>query len=222
MVSIAVHRIMPYFTTMKRLLFSVLFAATTIAAHAQTKAVTETGEEVFLYTDGTWKYVDIKPAYATNIDTIKVNKGANATFLVKSPKFKYGIWIDPKKWKFVAGKDGESQELKFSLKSKEAQGAVIAERVEMPYASLQEVALINAKQAAEDAHIAREEIRLVNGKIVRLMQIEGTIAGLKFVYFGYYYVGNEGTFQFVTYTYKSTFEENVKEMEQLLNGFVIL
>ena len=52
------------------------------------------------------------------------------------------------------------------------------------------------------------------------MQLNGTIKGIKFTYFGYYYSSDKGSAQFITYTFQSLFKQYKPEMEKLLNGFV--
>ncbi len=71
----------------------------TVSTMAQINAVTETGDEVVLYHDGTWKYV--KDSLSQKIN-IPVNdkafvKDAQLSFMVKSKKLPIGIWINPKK-----------------------------------------------------------------------------------------------------------------------------
>ena len=81
------------------MIFSILVSVQ--ICFGQQKALTETGDEVILYDDGTWKYTN--QAETTFIDTNKVEfkKNDNSTFLLKSKKFNIGVWINPKKWKFI-------------------------------------------------------------------------------------------------------------------------
>ena len=44
--------------------------------------------------------------------------------------------------------------------------------------------------------------------------------GIKFSYYGYYYSGEEGTVQFITYTAQNMLEDYRNDCETLLNGFV--
>ena len=95
---------------------------------------------------------------------------------------------------------------------------VISERIAVPMSSLKDLALANAKQAAPDAHIVLDEKRIVNGKEVTCLQIEGTVQGIAFIYYGYYYGGPEGTLQVLTYTGKNLFAEFKPDLEDFLNG----
>ena len=52
------------------------------------------------------------------------------------------------------------------------------------------------------------------------MQMDGTIQGIKFTYYGYYFSSPNGTIQLLTYTSSNLLNEYKKEFEDFLNGFV--
>lgn len=191
--------------------------------YCQTKAITDEGEEVILYSDKTWKYANIKAAYDTRLDTPSFTKHKDATFLVKSKKVNFGTYINPKKWAFSPSKDQTgTQEYTFNYKKGDAYVISIPERVEYSYELLKKAAIINAQGAAPDAHITREEGRIVNGQYVMVLEIEGTLSGILFKYFGYYYVGEIGSIQLIGFTTAKMFDEYKSEIEELLNGFTLL
>jgi len=99
---------------------------------------------------------------------------------------------------------------------------LIAEKLEIPIESLRNIALQNAKNAAPDMRIIREEYRNVNGNNVLMMQMQGTVQGIKFTYYGYYYSSANGSVQFLTYTSQNLFEGYEGDMQELLNGFAEL
>ena len=70
--------------------------------------------------------------------------------------------------------------------------------------------------------IIKEEYRTINGVKVIMMQMPGTIQGIKFTYYSYYYSNSNGSVQFLTYTSQNLFETYKKKMEDLLNGLVEL
>jgi hypothetical protein len=193
-----------------------------INSTAQTSAVTSAGEEVVLYNDGTWKYVNKKSTEGAEIKTnsTKFSKDKEATFLVKSNITNVGIYLNPKKWSFKKAKD--AGEYEFQLKEKEGYALLLAERIEIPLESLKSIALTNAQKAAPDAEIVKEEYRMVNGIKVLCLQMDGTIQGIRFSYFGYYYSSDKGTVQLLTYTSKSLFKDYQADLETFLNGFVEL
>lgn len=194
------------------------------SAAGQVRAVTSNGDEVILNTDGTWKYTNDSTQNFSKIDTNKVEflKNAAASFLVKSNRIIYGVYIDPKKWSFTKSDASEASEFVFTLKEKDAYGMLISEKIEMPIETLKEAALANAKEAAPDIKITKEEYRKVNNNIILLMQMEGTIKGIKFTYLGYYFSSAKGTVQLLTYTSGNLLNEYKKDLEEFLNGFVVI
>jgi hypothetical protein len=207
---------------MKQTFFLSALLFLTIIAFSQKKAITDTGEEVILYNDGTWKYandsVDKEAEIATNPKPFK--KSVSSSFLVKSTNFNVGVWVDPKKWSFTKSVDNEAAEYEFTLKGKDLYGMMITEGLEIPLETLKSIALDNAKDAAPDSKIIKQEYRNVNGKKVLCLHINGTTEGIKFSYYGYYFSNEKGTLQFVTYTAQNLFEKYLPDMEELLNGLV--
>ncbi len=207
-------------------LFSLLFFFLTTAQilTAQIKAVTDNGDEVILNNDGTWKYVDDITKIGRIVDTNKIAfyKNPDATFQVKSSKVEnVSIFLNPKKWSFKKGDSGDALEFEFSLKEKDAGGILITERIEMPIENLKEAAFANARKVSADMAVVNEEYRFVNGVKIFFMQMDGTVQGVKFTYLGYYYSGDKGTIQLLTYTAQSLFSEYKKELENLLNGLTV-
>jgi hypothetical protein len=202
------------------LLVSMLLTGTTCLA--QTSAITAEGAEVILYKDGTWKYLNSDEAESSEIRTSKTQfqKNREATFQVKSNIISGGIYLNPKKWSFKKS-DKAEYEFQSKQKGRDVYGMLISERIEIPLESLKEIALENARQAAPDTKIAREEYRVVNGTKVLCMQMDGTIKGIRFSYLGYYYSYANGTLQFITFTAQNLLKEYQSDMEELLNGLVL-
>ena len=193
-----------------------------VVSMAQINAVTETGDEVILYHDGTWKYA--KDSLSTKIE-IPVNdkqfvKDAQSTFLVKSKKLPIGIWINPKKWSFGKESENEDAEFQFQMKGEDLYAMLIAEKVSIPLESFKNIVLENAKEASPDIKIVKQEYRNVNGIKVLMLQMQGTIQGIKFIYYGYYYSNEKGTIQLLTFTGASLFKEYKNDIELFLNGLV--
>ena len=80
------------------------------------------------------------------------------------------------------------------------------------------IALENARDAAPDAKIVKQEYRTVNGNKVLCLQLNGTMRGIKFAYLGYYISNESGTVQLVGFTAQSLFKEYQAEIEEFLNG----
>lgn len=205
-----------------KLLFVALCAATALSA--QEKAITETGEEVVLYKDGTWEYVneEDKEKNEIPVNDKKYAKDASSTFLMKSKTLGIGVWLNPKVWSFQKAVENPDAEYELQLKGGDLYGMMITEKVEIPLESMRDIALENAKSVAPDVKVVKEEYRTVNGLRVLHMQMHGTMQGIKFAYFGYYYSDENGTMQFITYTSQKLMESKIDEVETLLNGLVVI
>ena len=191
---------------------------------AQISAITETGDAVVLYNDGTWTYVDGEALDAKEIPTNKkkFEKDKASTFLLKSNKVDLGFYLDPKKWTFTKAKSNEEAEYELQLKDADLYGMIITEKFEMPLETLRNLALENGRSVAPDLKIMTEEYRMVNGLKVLFLQMNGSTQGIKFSYFGYYFSSELGTVQFITYTSQNLLSTYEKDCEKLLSGLVPL
>lgn len=209
---------------MKKIITIILLSGSTLIATAQKKALTETGDEVILYDNGTWKYLNepVKENYVIPINTEKFTKNSNNTFLLKSTKLNVGFWLDPKKWSFKKATNNPDAEFELQLKDGDLYAMIITEKVEIPLETLKTIALENGKGIAPDLYIVKEEYRTVNGSEILLLQMDGTMQGVKFSYYGYYYSNSNGTLQFITYTSQNLLDQFKKTCEDLLNGFVVI
>lgn len=210
---------------MKKITFLIVCLVNIIYCSAQIKAVTENGDEVFLYENKTWEYSDANTKEKKEIPTNKVSfsKSNDASFFLKSKILpSVGINLNTKKWSFEKSKGEDASEYGFELKGKDAYGMIITEKIEVPLETLKDLALENAKELAPDMNIAFEEYRIVNGNKVLCMQMNGTLKGIKITYFGYYFSNESGSLQFVTYTSQRLFKEFKDEFETLLNGLEVI
>lgn len=209
---------------MKKIVALLLFLPSVLFVFGQQKAVTDSGEEVILYDDGSWKYQN-EEEQATK--EIKLNeelflKDESSTFLLKSSKVNVGFWINPKKWSFKKAEDNLDAEYELNLKSEDLYAMVISEKVEIPLETLKNLAFENGKEEAPDLKIVKEEYRNVNGIKVLFLHMNGTMQGIKFSYYGYYYSNNDGSVQFITYTSQNLMNVFINECDNLLNGIVEL
>ncbi len=184
--------------------------------------MTETGDEVILYEDGKWSYIDNG---LNNLEVISTNKKkykkeASSSFIVKSNKVNVGVWINPKEWKFEKEDSEAAAEYTFTSNDEGIYGMLITEKIEIPIQNLRQAAINNAKSVAPDTKVINQEYRTVNDNEVLMMQLIGTIQGVKFVYYGYYFTSSYGTVQLVTYTSENLFKTREGEMEMFLNGLV--
>jgi len=201
-------------------LFCLLIATT--FTNAQINAVTSEGDEVILYTNGTWEYVNVPSDETVEIKTNPeaFRRDGASSFQVKSKKLNIGVWINPKEWSFEKGGDEDASEYSFQKKGEDVYAMLITERTSIPLMTLRDIAFENARSAAPDIRLVSEEYRNVNGNQVLMMQLAGTIQGLEFIYYGYYFSNSNGTVQFVAYSGMSLFNEYKQDMENILNGLV--
>ena len=192
----------------------------TLLSNAQINAVTENGDEVLLYKDNTWKYSNESLNETVEIlrNDKPFTKEKKSSFLVKSSKTNIGVWINPKDWGFSKSKTDSPSEFNFNHKQHDVYGMLIAEKTEVTVEALADIAYENALEAAPDIKIVEKEYRTVNGLEVIMMKMKGTIQGIKFIYFGYYFSNAQGAFQFLTYTSQNVFNEYKNDMLHLLNG----
>lgn len=200
------------------LVLLTLLIGRTGALAAGVDATTDDGRKVVLYPDGTWKFKD---AAASSGDKGPSTKPSSATEVVKSQKGFFELWYDPEKWSTNSGLKSGAAEFSLKHSSGDAYAMAIVERIGMPQSSLRKIALDNAKSSAPDAKIVLEEERTVNGVKVHVMQIEGTIQGIPFKYYGYYWTGKAGTLQLITFTSQNLFDDVAADFTDLLNGAVL-
>ena len=209
---------------MKTFPLLALFLGFGITLSAQTRAITDTGQEVVLYSNGTYAYVNAEDAAAVDIPTNSktFTKAENASFLLKSKKVNVGFWLDPKLWSFGESKENPDAEYEVVLKGEDLYGVIITEKIEVPLETLKNVAIENARQIAPDIKVKEQEYRMVNGEKVLYLRLDGTMDGMKISYSGYFYSNSTGTVQFITFTSQNLVEEYREVSQQLINGLVKL
>lgn len=200
------------------ILFFLLVATTSFASQ---KAITDTGDEVILYKDGTWAYSDDAQRVSSAIETNsqKFVKPDNATFQLKSTKNNTIYWVNTNKWVFTKEVENPAAEYEFRLKNKDVYGMAITEEAAFPLEALIDIAFTNALAASPDAKIIEKEYRVVNGIKVIYMQMVGTVQGIKAYYLGYYYTDESGSTQVLLYTTANLIDKYKTEMFDFLNGF---
>lgn len=207
---------------MKKFVWAALLLALVIPAFAQQSAVTETGEQVTLYDDGTWSYVSKDTINKDEILTnpIRFSKSLSSSFLLKSTRLSLGCYLDPKKWTFKKGEENEAAEYEINDIENGLYGMMITEKLDLPLESLANIALDNARDAAPDVKVVQKEYRTVNGLKVLMMRMTGTIQDIKFSYYGYYYSNSVGATQFLVYSSEDIVDQHIADIEELLNGLV--
>jgi Protein of unknown function (DUF3157) len=213
---------------MIRLLTTLLLLIVFTSSKSQVKALTENGREVLLNEDGTWRYStneddSLSKSEAVTTNPIEFHTTAGASFPVKSSVLNVGVYLDPNKWTFSAHHSNEvNPEYRFVLKSQHGFAMMLTEITPIDLENMKVIALENAKKAAPDTKVTHTEYRTVNNKKVLCLTLRGTLQGIKFIYFGYYYSNSNGTVQLVAYGSENMFKDSIKEWEDFLNGFTVL
>ncbi len=127
--------------------------------------------------------------------------------------------FNPDKWKQTPSHEAGQFALLHS--SGDGHALVIAEPVAVPLDSIQDVALENARLADPDAKMVFREKRKINGVVLWVLKIEAKTGTVPMVYWGYYYAGQNGTVQVVTYTTKTLLPGSESDFMELLNGLVV-
>lgn len=204
---------------MKHLLSILFFIPCFVTA--QINAVTEEGYQIQVFDDGTWKYVDTtlneKRFIKENKSVFQVPK--NSKYNVSSKVVDVKIMLDEDEWYFIPTPKSDVSEFSFNNKNEEIYGIVISEKAQIPLENLRNIALINARDNVENLRVIEEEYRFVNDVKVLYISFEGEVESLPLVYNNYYYSGEDGVVQFVTYAQKEIALKNKELMFDLLNGF---
>ena len=79
----------------------------------------------------------------------------------------------------------------------------------------------NARSASKNVKILAEEERNVNNTRVIMLNIKAEIKGLSFVYLYYIFSNENSSIQLICFTTEELFNEYKKDMEELLNGFML-
>ena len=164
-----------------------------------------------MYEDGTWKYRE---------SVTVIGKSDTAKAKLELVRGKAAVYYNSDKWKGL--KETQPGRYELSHQSGEVNGLVIGERLQMTLEALRTVALNNGKEAAPDIKIVKEDRRIVNGKDILFMELEGTISGIPFSFLGYYYAGPAGTIQTLTFTGQNLLGEYREDMMEFLNGFTVI
>lgn len=209
---------------MTKIAFGFLLLLLSITSFAKQRAVTETGDQVVLYNDGTWVYAEKDSLHVKEIalNQRPFTKSKKASFLVKSKRIDIGCWIDPKIWKFRSSPGHEAAEFEIDHVDGSMYALIITENLDVATKSLGNLAVQNALAAAPDLKVTAQEYRIVNSIKVLMLRMTGTIEDIRFEYFGYYVAGDGGATQFLVYSSEDFMEDNLAEAEDLLNGLVSL
>lgn len=133
----------------------------------------------------------------------------------------YTISYDSSKWIAGSSSSNTDAEYEFEHTDGDVYAMIIPERITIEFEMLKEIALENALAVAPDAQVIFEEMRTVNGVELLAMKTSGTMYGIPFQYYGYYYGGTVGTIQFIAYSSTDLMADYDADITALLNGLTI-
>ena len=122
---------------MKLKFYVLIICLFSLKSFAQMKGLTESGDEIILYKNNTWKYVNdsINTNKVIKTNEIEFKTPKKSTFLVKSKNLKVGVHINPKNWSFQKNAVNDAAEFSFELKNEDLYGMMITEKVQIPLLS---------------------------------------------------------------------------------------
>lgn len=221
---------------MKHLLIAVSFIALNLFAYsatAQVRAVTEDGDSIYVYDDGTWTYelkeenegnpfeelLDINVQFDTS--TTPFTKPENAKQKITSKFEFFDLYYNSDDWERVPpGKINAEAELAFKHKKTDIYSTVITEEIEIGVGMTYKVAIMNAEEGSGNpVKVLKKEIRNVNGVEMLHTVFEANFAGFEATFVNNYYSGEFGTVQILTWTSTNIVDKYYQDMLDLINGF---
>ncbi|NOU61391.1 hypothetical protein ELS83_16405 [Marinifilum sp. JC070] len=215
-------------------MLALLLCGTSVKS--QTRAVTELGDTIYVYNNGTWSFEIQEEAPVVNefdflnqildIDTIQkpYSYPANAKKQVKSERNQFAVKYNDKIWKRIPPATlNEEAEIAFQAKHTDIWCVIITEVTPIDADKLFKI----AKKMMEEntggiAKIKKTEVRTVNENQIFYGKLETDFSGINFIFNSYYFSNEKGSVQFVTWTSSTLHELNKDLIQDLLNGFVVL
>jgi len=201
-----------------------LFVSTMLAG--QEVAITERGDSVVLYSNGTWDYYE-NYLKSNEEDEIRMNPEAFTKPRSSGKKINglnqaYELWYNDLKWKRIpAGELNPEADIALQYLEGDLYAMVIYEEVEIVVENLIDIAVDNAIGVAPDIRAVGTEYRVVNGDTLIWMRMDGTAQGMKMSYYSYYFSNEAGTCQFHVFSGQKLIDKYIDDVKDLLNGFVV-
>lgn len=201
--------------------FLLLFLFLSGSLFAQKYVTTDEGLRVQLNDDGTWILLEQDSSVKIELNPKIFTSSSKNIAVKKSAVNDIILNYNPIKWKVEPKTDNEDAEYEFEHVKGSAYCMAITEKMEIPMETLKDIAFNNLKESAPDSKIELAEYRKVNGKKVLHMVMSGTMQGVKFVYYGYYYSNENGTTQLICYTGRKLLDDYKADFEDFLNGMAV-
>jgi hypothetical protein len=213
----------------------ILLGAITVSVKAQIWAVTEKGDTIYVYNDGTWSFDkeerlmgDMSMNYlneSISLDTITTAETVSekAKKKVSSTYGFFDIMYNDNEWKRVpAAQINDEAEFAFEAKNSDIYVAVISEEVEIGTENVYKIAINNIRENLQvEPTIIKSELRNVNGYNVIRGVMSLNLNGLNLIFDSYYYSDERGTVQFTTWTATNLHGKYESRILEMLNGLLV-
>lgn len=191
---------------------------------AQLVITKENGESFMLGEKADWKPINDAPD-RRKLHSFRIPFGS--TMLIEGMNKRYGIRYNPEKWEVLRGPNYQGSdfynfEFEFYHRAGEGFGLIIADTTQRQINEIIDHSLSRIKAASTEFHVTYGEIFRVNRKMIYMVMIQAIQRGIKINYYNYYYSGEEGSYQLLTYCAQKTFIKYEDDFKDLLNGFISL
>jgi len=205
--------------------------------NSQTLAVTEHGDTVYIFNDGTWSFemeaatsvgmeglgfedIEIIPDTLVAAQRYEGNGGAS----VESSLALFNLKYDKDEWKRIPpGELNEDAEFAFQNRNRDIWAMVITEESVFDKVLIARIAARTMQEnLGTEVRLIKSEIRTVNGYEILRVAYAAIITDIPIVFDSYYYSNDKGTLQFTCYTTESLWNKYESYMLDFLNGLYIL
>lgn len=207
-----------------------------IQAFSQIKAVTENGDTIYVYNDGTWSY-ELRESSsqqgmmdflneAIDVETL------NSTFTtpstskdkVKNAMDQFQIFFNSEEWRRVPPATlNDEAEFAFEAKFSDVWSVVISEETPIEKETLFKIARKNMEDntGAKPETISLTQFK-VNGHDILRGVMRASFSGITFVFDTYYFSDERGSVQFTTWSSEAVWKKNEVKIQDLLKGFEVI
>ena len=202
-------------------------------AQAQTLAITEYGDSIYVFNDGTWSFSPTEPMMIEELGFLEKEltfKKNDAKFSVPDSSTEvlesglgFFTWAyNREEWMRMRPEElNPLAEFAFKHKEKDIYAMAISEEVSMDVETIVKVALDGMEtNTGSEVDIRRLEFREVNGKEMAMGRFLLDFGGMNLVFENYYLTCEEGTVQVLTWTAANIFPKYENLMQDMLNGLV--
>jgi len=220
--------------SIKIFLILILASIASVSSNAQVQAITEHGDTIYVYDNGTWSFYDDRMPMGDRLERfkdVKIDIDTIATLFTVSKNSKkkakgklgfYDLMFDEKQWdRTPPANINPEAEMAFVGKDKGMWCLLIAEGMEIGKEQLFKIAVNMMKErTGAQVEILKVEQRNVNGKDVLRGVTKVEVQGMKLIFDSYYYSCPKGSIQVTVWTGENIYEEKREKIEELLNGLI--